>query len=87
MFTGGLCEQQQRSVELHQVPARILEQLLEFIYSGEVRIDQTNVQELMVAADMLELTEVVDGCTDYLVKELHPTNATGIFRCVNLVLC
>lgn len=80
MFTGGLCEGQQGSVELHQVPARVLEQLLEFIYSGEVRIDQANVQELMIAADMLELIEVVEGGTEYLRKELHPSNAIGIYR-------
>lgn len=60
MFTGGLCEgqQAQRRVELHQLGAQVMEQLLEFIYTGEVRIDQANVQELMVAADMLELAEV-----------------------------
>lgn len=80
MFTGGLCEQQQHQVELHEVAPTVLEQLLEFIYSGEIKIDQSNVQELMVASDMLELTEVVTGCTQYLVKELHPTNAIGIYR-------
>lgn len=58
----------------------VLEQLLEFVYSGEICIDQGNVQELIVAADMLELTEVVTGCTQYLKKELHPTNAVGIYR-------
>ena len=43
-------------------------------------ISQENVQDLMVAADMLELKEVVNGCTEYLKNELHITNAIGIYR-------
>lgn len=80
MFTGGLAEQAQRSVELHCINPQVLDQLMEFIYSGEIHIDQNNVQELIVAADMLELNEVVHGCTQYLKKELHPSNAIGIYR-------
>lgn len=40
---------------------------------------------------MLQLPEVVDGCSDFLCRELHPTNALGILRfaeahnCENLV--
>ncbi|KAI4461309.1 kelch protein [Holotrichia oblita] len=80
MFTGGLCEKDQNSVELHAISSHILEILINFIYSGEVCINQNNVQELIVAADMLELHEVVLGCSDFLIKELHPINAVGIFR-------
>ncbi|KRT81641.1 BTB And C-terminal Kelch domain containing protein [Oryctes borbonicus] len=80
MFTGGLCEKDQNSVELHAISSHILEILINFIYSGEVCINQNNVQELIVAADMLELHEVVLGCSNFLIKELHPINAVGIFR-------
>ncbi len=34
----------------------------------------------MVAADMMELSEVVQSCTRYLVRELEPGNAIGILR-------
>jgi actin-binding protein IPP len=50
------------------------------ILIGEINISQDNVQELMVAADMLELKEVVGGCTEFLKHELHATNAIGIYR-------
>lgn len=29
---------------------------------------------------MLQLPEVVDGCCEFLCRELHPTNALGILR-------
>lgn len=80
MFDGGLCEQQQSLVKLNQVSGRIFEQLLGFIYSGEIDINKDNVQNLMISADMLELNEVVIGCTEFLIKELHPSNAVGIYR-------
>lgn len=80
MFDGGLCEQQQNLVKLHEVAGYVFEQLLGFIYSGEIDINQDNVQSLMVCADMLELNEVVIGCTEFLIKELHPSNAVGIYR-------
>lgn len=47
-----------------------------FIFS----FDQTNVQELLAAADMLQLHEVVDGCCEFLCRELHASNALGILR-------
>lgn len=82
MFTGGLSENNQESVELHAISPNILEILLNFIYSGEVSISQNNVLELFIAADMLELHEVLDGCSEFLTKELHPINAVGIYRFV-----
>jgi len=34
----------------------------------------------MISADFMELEEVVQLCTTYLVQELEPVNAVGIFR-------
>lgn len=80
MFTGDLCEKDQQSVELHEISPHVLTTLVDFIYSGEIEINQNNVQELMVAADMLELEDIVVGCSEYLIKELHAVNAVGIYR-------
>lgn len=80
MFTNGLLEEQKETIELHSVAPHILNSLVDFIYTGEVTISQENVQDLMVAADMLELNEVVLGCTEFLKQELHDTNAIGIYR-------
>ena len=80
MFTSGLVEEQQDSVEIHSVSAKILSILVDFIYTGNVDITQDNVQELFAAADMLELEEVVSGCIAYLEQQLHYSNALGIYR-------
>ncbi|XP_068150362.1 actin-binding protein IPP [Drosophila tropicalis] len=70
----------QKSVVLHTIDGDILHILLDFIYTGRCEITQSNVQELLAAADMLQLNEVVDGCCEFLCRELHATNALGILR-------
>ncbi|XP_075220268.1 actin-binding protein IPP [Lycorma delicatula] len=80
MFSNGLLEEQKDTIELHSIPPLILDCLINFIYSGEIVITQENVQELMIAADMLELNDAVIGCTEFLKQELHATNAVGIYR-------
>lgn len=92
MFAGGLCEKDQESVKLHGLSPNVFEILLNFIYSGDVHINQNNVEELFIAADMLGLEEVLAGCTEFLIKELQPINAIGIYsfaddhNCIELKL-
>lgn len=76
----GLCEAKKRTVTLHSISPNILKLLMDFIYTNKVEITQNNVQELLAAADMLQLNEVVEGCCEYLVRELHSSNALGILR-------
>ncbi|XP_055387024.1 actin-binding protein IPP [Condylostylus longicornis] len=76
----GLCEGKQKAVVLPTIDSEVLNNLLDFIYTGKVDINQSNVQELLAAADMLQLHEVVEGCCEFLCRELHCTNALGILR-------
>ena len=50
--------------------------------SGDVSVTETNVQELILAADMLELSDVVEICSAFLKQQLEPSNAIGIYRFV-----
>lgn len=80
IFKLGLCEGKQKSVILHSIDPNILKLLIDFVYTGFVHIEQHNVQELLAAADMLQIPEVVSECCDFLCRELHPSNALGILR-------
>lgn len=76
----GLAEGKQRKVTLHSIAPNILNLLIEFIYTNKIDINPSNVQELLAAADMLQINEAVEGCCEYLVRELHASNAIGILR-------
>lgn len=81
MFSNDVYnENKDKSVKLHSINYQILKTLIDFIYTGKIEIDQINVQELLAAADMLQLPDVVTGCAQYLCRELHPSNALGILR-------
>lgn len=86
MFVGGLCESDQSSVELHSVSSSVFECLLDFMYSGRVSINEGNVQKVMVAADMLELSDVVMSCSQFLLKVMRPFNVVGIYRLVDFLV-
>jgi len=81
MFTVGMKESRSRdTVLLHNIPSSVFSTILDFIYTGQIFLTQTNVQEILIAADLFELREVIESCTDFLKSQLHPTNAIGIFR-------
>ncbi|CAG4909893.1 unnamed protein product [Colias eurytheme] len=80
MFNVGLEESQKGRVMLPSIPPSILPLIIDFIYTGEIAIDKVTVQNLLIAADMLQLRELVFGCGEFLKRELHPSNALGIFR-------
>lgn len=47
---------------------RALESLINFAYSGCVKIENQNVQTLMVGAAFLQLNNVRDACAEFLVS-------------------
>ncbi|XP_030767544.1 actin-binding protein IPP isoform X2 [Sitophilus oryzae] len=79
MFTGGLCEKDQNCVELHGVFPKTFEFILEFMYTGTVVVDKNNVEDLVIAADMFEIIEIITKCSYFLIDQLHETNAIGIY--------
>ena len=61
--------------------------LLDFIYTGSIRVTQDNVQDLLIGSDMIQVQEVVDLCTRFLLDQLDPTNAIGQALFFNTFLC
>lgn len=54
---------------------------------GIVDIGVNNVQELLAAADMLQLTEVVNLCCAFLKGQIDPQNCIGIFQFSEQIAC
>uniref|UniRef100_A0A8C5KMB6 IAP promoted placental gene n=1 Tax=Jaculus jaculus TaxID=51337 RepID=A0A8C5KMB6_JACJA len=52
-----------------------------------VNISVNNVQELIVAADMLQLTDVVNLCCEFLKGQIDPLNCIGIFQFSEQIAC
>jgi len=80
MFTSDVVEAKRDRIVIQSLDSPTLASLLDFMYTGEIEVTNENVQDLLIAGDMIELREVVEICTDHLVRQLEPSNAIGIFR-------
>ena len=71
MFTHEMKESNQEVIELkdENISAAALKIVMDSIYSGEVHVNDENVFEVLLAADHLQVTSVVQQCCDYLNNE------------------
>lgn len=79
MFVGEMLERNMEEVHIHDVSPPIFEKLLKFIYTGDIEITIDTCQGIFAAADMLQLTDVVDSCCTFLRNQLEPSNVIGIY--------
>ncbi|XP_063229967.1 kelch-like ECH-associated protein 1B [Bacillus rossius redtenbacheri] len=78
MFTGGLRECEMQRIKLQGVCPSTMSRLICFMYTGQVRVTEVTVCQLLPAATMFQVKNVIDACCVFLERQLHPTNAIGI---------
>ncbi|XP_063970300.1 kelch-like protein 5 [Lytechinus pictus] len=78
MFTNNLRESQETEIQLWSMDPPALKACIQYIYTGEVVLKESNVERLLATASILQLSEVVEACCGFLVKQLHPSNCLGI---------
>ncbi|KAL0117387.1 hypothetical protein PUN28_010310 [Cardiocondyla obscurior] len=86
MFTS-FEERDQQRITLQGVDYSALELLVDYVYSAEIHVTEDNVQVLLPAANLLQLTDVRDACCDFLQAQLHPSNCLGIRAFADLHGC
>ncbi|XP_075960673.1 kelch-like protein 10 [Anarhichas minor] len=64
----------------------MMQLIIEFAYTGLVSVTEENVQELLLAADQLNVMGVVQTCCDFLGEQLCPENCIGIFQVTDTCL-
>ena len=78
MFTNSMIESQQETVALSELDEDAVEALVNFAYTSSVSINEKNVQPLLKAAAILQLSEIVEASCKFLNAQLHPSNCLGI---------
>ncbi|XP_065177727.1 kelch-like protein diablo [Sycon ciliatum] len=78
MLTGGLKESAQSKISLPGVDGDTLEMLVNFLYTGRVQVDETNVQVLLTAASLLQLNSVMEICVKFLLTHIDTANCLGV---------
>uniref|UniRef100_A0A1A9WIL6 Kelch-like protein diablo n=1 Tax=Glossina brevipalpis TaxID=37001 RepID=A0A1A9WIL6_9MUSC len=78
MFTGELKESRQKEVTIRDIDEHAMELLIDFCYTAHIIVEESNVQNLLPAACLLQLLEIQDICCEFLKRQLDPTNCLGI---------
>jgi len=86
MFTG-FDEKNKSKITLQDVDPHALEILVNYVYTSEVDVTEDNVQTLLPAANLMQLSDVKEACCEFLLNQLHPTNCLGIKSFADLHGC
>ncbi|KAL4085413.1 hypothetical protein QTP88_027272 [Uroleucon formosanum] len=86
MFTH-FAEKNHELVLMRQIDSAALQLLVDFIYSGDIIVTKKNVQDLLAAANILQLQEVKKACCDFLQSQLCPTNCISINAIADFYSC
>ncbi|XP_072555875.1 kelch-like protein 26 isoform X1 [Paramormyrops kingsleyae] len=78
MFTGGMREASQDTIELKGLSARGLKHIIDFAYSAEVTLDLDCIQDVLGAAVFLQMVPVVELCEEFL------KSAMSVETCLNI---
>ncbi|XP_077377478.1 kelch-like protein 22 isoform X2 [Festucalex cinctus] len=84
MFTGGLREMQQNEIPVHGVSYLGMTKILDYIYTSKIELDLDCVQEVLVAATLVQLDDVIGFCCQFLFSWLDESNLLEIHRLADL---
>ncbi|CAG7822048.1 unnamed protein product [Allacma fusca] len=79
MFSCGLKETQDGEVQFHDIQPETLLAVINFIYTGKIQIDETIVDGLLDAADLIQLPSLRNLCLWWLATNLTPSSCLGVY--------
>ena len=73
LFVGPLAETDKSEVDLSAITdnIRALNSVVDWMYSGEIEIDETNLETLMKLSAYLLISKLQRNCEEFIVKSLH----------------
>ncbi|XP_009685771.2 kelch-like protein 4 isoform X1 [Struthio camelus] len=78
MFTNDVREAKQEEIKMEGVDPDALKALVHYAYTGILELKEDTIESLLAAACLLQLSQVIEVCCNFLMKQLHPSNCLGI---------
>ena len=79
MFLSGLAEQNSKEIVLQGFDPETFLVLLDFMYTGELKLTESNAANVLVACDMLNLNYAVKRCLKYLSRNINCSNCITLW--------
>lgn len=87
MFSSGYSEAGQSVVEIFEITPSALESLIQYFYTSKIHISTANVQELLAASSMLQVSAVSDACCEFMRRHLGASNCLGVRTFADMHSC
>lgn len=87
MFTADMKERSNSVIKLSGIDYGVLGALVDYVYTAQVCITESNVQSLLEAADLLQFVPVKQACEEFLIRLLDVDNCLGMHAFAELHLC
>ncbi|XP_058493174.1 kelch-like protein 22 isoform X2 [Solea solea] len=84
MFAGGLRETKETEIPIHGVSYMAMKKILDYIYTSEMELDLESVQEVLIAATLVQLENVIGFCCDFLFSWLDESNILEVHHLADL---
>ncbi|KAM4020414.1 kelch-like protein 4 [Anomaloglossus baeobatrachus] len=78
MFTNDVREAKEEEIKMEGVDPDALKSLVQYAYTGILELKEDTIESLLAAACLLQLSQVIEVCCNFLMKQLHPSNCLGI---------
>uniref|UniRef100_A0A8C3KRU1 Kelch like family member 4 n=1 Tax=Calidris pygmaea TaxID=425635 RepID=A0A8C3KRU1_9CHAR len=78
MFTNDVREAKQEEIKMEGIDPDALKALVRYAYTGILELKEDTIESLLAAACLLQLSQVIEVCCNFLMKQLHPSNCLGI---------
>ena len=84
MFTSGFEEAGKSNVELKGVTTTGFSAVINFLYTQEIHINETNLQDIMEAAAHLQIPGVLNFCAEFIESQLSTSNCFDFLKLVHV---
>ena len=78
MFESNMKEVKEGEVHITDISANIMEEILRFIYTGKISVEQTRMTDLLIVADMYGLDELITICEEEIISNMSLENIENI---------
>ena len=80
MFMGNFEETNAQVIEVRGVSFSGLKNVVGYIYTGNVEIKAENIEDILSAAHLLQMTDIEEQCKDWMSERITEINCFGFLR-------
>ena len=87
MFSSGLQESTSRAIFLNDIHSKTFADILDFMYRGKNPIEEDNVEELLKASSVFQMSCLHSQCENFLVDKICADNCIGLWLIARSYYC